>query len=194
MAHEIVLKRENARYPIERVELKTFTLAAGTNSKTLENIFMGQLPKRVLMVQVEEDAIFNYRANPYNFKHQSLTSVILSGDNHHNIRPIKTNYAREEFMEAYSGFNDAINLHFHDQSINIDPYAYKTSSCIYAFDLTPDTAASQAHISIPKSGTLRLELNYAEALKKGIVVVIYGEFENFINIDGDRQIFTDYAC
>lgn len=95
---------------------------------------------------------------------------------------------------AYSGFNDAINLHFHDQSINIDPYAYKTSSCIYAFDLTPDTAASQAHISIPKSGTLRLELNYAEALKKGIVVVIYGEFENFINIDGDRQIFTDYAC
>lgn len=194
MAHEIVLKRDNARYCIERVEIKTFTLPAATNSKTLENIFMGQLPKRVLMFQVVEDAMFNLRKNPNSFGNHNLTYVKLSGDSHPNLKAIKTRYDREEYMEAYTNFNAALNLHFQDTGINIDPYKYKTNACIYAFDLTPDGAASQSHLSIPKSGTLRLELNYKEALEKGLIIILYAEYENYINIDAAREIFTDYAC
>lgn len=35
-----------SRYPITRVEIKTVTIPAGIQSKTVDNLFIGQLPKR----------------------------------------------------------------------------------------------------------------------------------------------------
>lgn len=194
ISNETFLRTTNARYCIERVEIKTFTIPSGTVNKTLDNCFISQMPKRLLMMSVEEGSEFSYRKNPYKFHHNNLSLVLLSGDNFTNLRPIKTNYDNEEFMEAYTSFNEAINTYFHDNSAGITPEAFKHSSCIVGYDLTPDLSASQDHISIQKSGVLRLELNYSKPLPKSIKVILYAEFENFINIDYLRNVYTDYAA
>lgn len=46
VAHARTLAVCPARYPITRVEIKTVTIAAGIRSKTVDNLFLGQLPKR----------------------------------------------------------------------------------------------------------------------------------------------------
>lgn len=192
-SHRLALLKKDACYPIQRVEIKTFTLAKDTLSRNLENIFMSQIPKRLMMVMVAENSINNYKKNPYNFQNFNIGSILLSGDSFTNIRRIRTDFEREEFMEAYSSFNDAIGVYFHDRGVAISPAAYKASNCIFSWDLTPDYAANQPHASMPSSGTLRIELSYLKPLPENIVVILYAEFVNFININKNRDIFTDYS-
>ncbi len=44
------LSRTTAKYPIRRVEVKTFTIAAGLRSKIEDHLFQGQLPKSLILV------------------------------------------------------------------------------------------------------------------------------------------------
>lgn len=46
VAHARTLAICPARYPITRVEIKNITINAGVRSKTVDNLFIGQLPKR----------------------------------------------------------------------------------------------------------------------------------------------------
>lgn len=46
VAHARTLAICPARYPITRVEIKTITINTGVRSKTVDNLFIGQLPKR----------------------------------------------------------------------------------------------------------------------------------------------------
>lgn len=46
VAHARTLAICPARYPITRVEIKTITINAGVRSKTVDNLFIGQIPKR----------------------------------------------------------------------------------------------------------------------------------------------------
>lgn len=46
VAHARTLAICPARYPITRVEIKTVTISTGIRSKTVDNLFIGQLPKR----------------------------------------------------------------------------------------------------------------------------------------------------
>jgi hypothetical protein len=44
-----VLENTTAKYPITRTEIKVLTLPAGIQSKSLDNIFLGQQPKRIVV-------------------------------------------------------------------------------------------------------------------------------------------------
>lgn len=46
VAHARTLSVCPARYPITRVEIKTVTIPTGIRSKSVDNLFLGQLPKR----------------------------------------------------------------------------------------------------------------------------------------------------
>jgi hypothetical protein len=41
---------------------------------------------------------------------------------------------------------------------------------MFLFDLTPDEAASEEHVSPPNNGHIRLEFKFAEALQKLLIV------------------------
>ena len=70
VAHAKAFENGNAKYPIRRVICKTFTVPAGNLNCSQENLFAGQLPLRLVIGCVDNDA-FNgsYVKNPFNFKH-----------------------------------------------------------------------------------------------------------------------------
>ena len=51
------IAHHNAKYPIRRVEVKTFTISSGTRSKIEDHLFTGQLPKRVFIGLVTNEAL-----------------------------------------------------------------------------------------------------------------------------------------
>lgn len=51
VAHARTLSLCPARYPITRVEIKTVTIPAGIQSKTVDNLYIGQLPKRYFILE-----------------------------------------------------------------------------------------------------------------------------------------------
>lgn len=193
-ANEIFLKKNNARYSIERNEIKTFNIAKDTTSKVLDNCFISQMPKRILMFAVDESAEFNYQKTPYFFKNHDLTYAHLSGDNFTNLRPITLNHAKKEYMEAYISLYDTANTFFQDSSFAILPDEFLLSSFIIGWDLSADSFASSNHLSMQKSGVLRLELQWGTPLKKNIKLMLYAEYDSFISIDSERNVYTDYAC
>lgn len=65
---------------------------------------------------------------------------------------------------------------------------------LWAFDLTPDNAASDAgHLQIIRHGAMRLEVKFREALSHAVNLLVQGEFQNLIQIDGRRNVIVDYA-
>ena len=70
VAHAKALEAGNAKYPVRRVICKTFTVPRGNLDCSQENLFFGQLPTRLVIGCVENEA-FNghYERNQYNFKH-----------------------------------------------------------------------------------------------------------------------------
>ena len=69
LAHVKALDSGLAKYPIRRVVCKTYTIPAGNLDGNHEKLFTGQLPTRLVIGCVDNDA-FNgiYTKNPYKFK------------------------------------------------------------------------------------------------------------------------------
>ena len=71
-----VIAQQNMKIPIRRVEVKTFTIGNGIQSKVEDHLFQGQLPKRVFIAMVT-NAAFNggYDTNPFRFQHFNLSKL-----------------------------------------------------------------------------------------------------------------------
>ena len=81
LAHERILQQKKAKYPITRVECKVIHLPQGQKSFTHDNLFLGQLPKRIVLGLVDNRA-FNgdISLNPYNFQHCNLNYLAVHLD------------------------------------------------------------------------------------------------------------------
>jgi len=60
------------------------------------------------------------------------------------------------------------------------------------FDLTPDLAASEKHISDPAHGNIRLELKFGKALPDSFLCLLYLEFDISVLIGAMHQVSTDF--
>ena len=58
-----------AKYPLRRVEVKTFTIPQGNRSFSKESLFLGQLPTRIVVGFVDNDTYNgNITNSPFSFK------------------------------------------------------------------------------------------------------------------------------
>ena len=55
LAHVKALQHSTAKYPLRRVEVKSFTVPTGNRSITKENLFSGQLPTRIVVGVMDND-------------------------------------------------------------------------------------------------------------------------------------------
>ena len=68
--------QHNAKLPIRRVEVKTFTIGSGLGSKTEDHLFQGQLPKRLFICMISNE-VFNgsFDTNPFFFQQFDLSKL-----------------------------------------------------------------------------------------------------------------------
>ena len=96
-----VIAQQNMKIPIRRVEVKTFTIGNGIQSKVEDHLFQGQLPKRVFIAMVT-NAAFNggYATNPFRFQHFNLSKLDVSCNGHsiHN-RPFEPNFEEGLYLK-----------------------------------------------------------------------------------------------
>lgn len=194
VAHAKALEHGNAKYPIHRVVCKTFTVPQGNLDFSQENVFTGQLPTRIVIGCVDNDA-FNgaWNKSPFNFKNYDLTQLKLYLDGQHQyIKPIEPDFANNQFVQAYLTLFEGSGKLGKDEGIDVSRSEYPAGFTLYAFDLTPDLAESD-HLNLAKEGTVRLDAKFRVALANTINVVVYAEFENVIEIDRNRNIIYDYT-
>ena len=121
LAHAKALEHANATYPIRRVECKTFSIPTGNYDVVQENLFMGQVPNRVIVGLVDTDA-FNgsFAKNPYNFKNYKITDISLKFDGQEQSgEPIKLDFAAGTIMEGYWSLLQTVGKVLNDADIDI---------------------------------------------------------------------------
>ena len=195
LSHARALESANAKYPIERVECKTFSIQANSLNATQQNVFMGQLPSRVVIGLVDHEAYNgNYKKNPFNFQNYKLSTISLEVDSQEQpVKPIQCNFDDNTFAEAYMSLFTGTGKAYKDVDIDVSRDDYAGGYTLFVFDLTPDLGES-GHYSLLKTGSVRLALSFATALAKTVNVIVYAEFQNVLEVDRNRNVFYDFSA
>lgn len=195
LAHARALNITPAKYPINRVEIKTLTIGSGIQSKSIDNIFLGQIPKRCIIGMVDSQA-FNgsQKFDPFNFQHFNYNYLALYIDSTQiPAKPLTPDFKNNQYVRSYYTLFEGTGIHFSDTGNGISYKDYPNGYCLAVFDLTSDLSCNESHWNIIKSGTLRAEIRFAEALSKPVTFIIFAEFDNIIEVDKNRNINLDYS-
>jgi len=193
LAHAKALERGNVKFPIRRAICKTFTIPRGNLDASQESLFSGQLPTRIVIGCVDNDA-FNgsYTKNPFNFKHMNLSQlkVYLDGQQQ-SVKPLEINFANNQYINAYASLFMGTGKWMRDEGNQISREDFVGGYALYAFDLTPDLCEGD-HFNLLKQGNVRVDMKFAQALENTINVIAFAEFENILEIDRSRNVIFDY--
>ncbi|XP_074115789.1 uncharacterized protein F54H12.2-like [Cotesia typhae] len=197
IAHARTLGQTTAKYPLTRVEVKSFVLSKGILGNTIDNVVLGQLPKRIIVGFVDNRAYNGSKThNPFNFQTFSLNYLCLYIDGQQVLgRALQPEFGKDNYseVEAYNTLFSGTGVHFGNTGSWITRLDYQYGSTLYAFDLTPDLSANLAsHWNLVKNGSLRLEVRFSKALEVNVNCITYLEFDNILEIDSSRQVIVDY--
>ena len=205
---ERMLKQTPALYPIRRVECKILTIPANLPNVRQDNIFSGIIPNSFVVGLVHVDATTGeYDKNPYNFQHFGVTTVSLTANGQEiPFKLLTLKYPKDadgkinpcndtelDFDEAYNTLFSGTGKIYSNAGLDITREDYPGGYALYAFDLTPDMCKSADYFNTVQRGSLTLALTFEASHDHAIGMVCYGDFENIIRIDGERNAIYDIS-
>ena len=206
---ERMLKQTPALYPIRRVECKILTVPQNLPTTRQDNIFSGLIPKTFVVGFVTANAAGGvYGKNPYNFAHFGVTSLSLTANGEEiPFKQLTLKYPKKangeidttageddalDFDEAYNTLFSGTGKIYSNAGLDIDRDDYPGGFALYAFDLTPDMCKSSQYFNTVQHGSLSLALTF-KSQSEPLALVCYGDFENVIRIDAERNAIYDIS-
>ena len=196
MAITANLQKSPAKYYLQRNEVKAFHLPTGFAANSIDNIYAGQLPRK-LIVGFIPDKAFNGDINEdcFKFVHSDLRSATIIAN---GIKIPSTSYQPDfknklymrEFYDAYRSMNQDTGI----PKINLEYDKYADNYPLLVFDLTDDgtLASDSGALSLIKRGNVRMEVQFKEPLQEGLHMIVFAIYDNVLQIDAERNIVTDY--
>ncbi|XP_054842584.1 uncharacterized protein F54H12.2-like [Eublepharis macularius] len=193
LAHAEALLTSTAKYPVDRVDMKVFSIPTGARVSNQDNLFLGQLPKMVVMGLVDNDAFSGaFTKNPFHFQHYNINFVALYVDGEQvPSKPFQPDFEAGNNVREYMSLVQTAGKHLQDRPLLVDREEYRHGYTLFAFDLSPDQDCT-GHYSLIKTGNLRAEIRFAAALPRTINLIVYGVFDNVIEINHNRNVLFDY--
>ena len=197
-AHNIILSKDSAKYPIMRGVVRSFPVSAGSSDVNLDNAIVGQIPRRVFIAMVDSRGFNgNVQYNPFDFDHFKLNYLIASVDGvQFPSMPMKPDFDNNIFVKEFVALYDVLNQSATDPCVTINKDEFKDKGlAIFAISLGPDSSdecSKQGYVNLVKHGTLNFNLKFAQPLAQNIHVVVYCEYDNLIQILGNREPVLDF--
>lgn len=152
------LNSETVKFPLRRVEVKTFTTPQGTQSKITDHLFQGQMPKRIVLGFVE-NAAFNgdLTKNPFNFKNANVKKldVSINGETI-TTRPFEPDFANDLYLRSYLSLYQGLGKFGEDWAPDISFEEYKDGYTLWCVDFTKDQEAQLDKFHLIETGNLRI--------------------------------------
>ena len=192
---EQALTQNTIKYPLHRTVVKTFTVDAGTRSKTIDHLFMGQQPTRVILGMVNNSALNgDIGRNPFHFQHFKLTKLDAS-INGQSIcsKPFEPDFVNLDFTRSYLSIFQGMGKMADDYTPDISLNDYGNGYALWMLDFTASQDGWEPDkFHLIKTGNMRVELQFKEALPNTINVVVYAEFDNILEINRQREVAVDF--
>jgi hypothetical protein len=194
LAHAKALSKTSAKYPMNRVVMKNFSIPAGNLSCVQDNLFMNQIPNRLTLAIVDSAAFSGgVNRNPFHFKTKNLNYLALHLDGKQiPSKPLTPNFETGQSIRAYYNTITSLGYANKGDGCGLDREDFQSGFTVYTFDLTPSLLDGDA-FELVKSGSLRVELKFAIPLDQPVMVLIYAEQDSILEITASRQVLTDFT-
>lgn len=183
LAHNETLQKQEALYPYRKSDVKCFGVPQGQYSVSIEDIFQGEIPDRLLVSLVSSEGYSGSLVrNPFCFEHYNCNFVALYVDGRSlPSAPYEPNYESKQFVSSYSslGLENKTNC-------LISKEDYNGGYTIYAFHISPHL--DQNCLPLLRKGHTRLEIKFAKPLPEAVTVVCYAHFSGLMTIDSSREV------
>ncbi|GBO14423.1 hypothetical protein AVEN_176722-1 [Araneus ventricosus] len=163
-------------------------------SMVQDNIFFGQMLKRIIVGCVENDAFHGiFQNSPFDFKHFDTNCIGVYVDGQPlPYNPLELNFDKNNYIKGYCSLFSGTDRFGQDQGLHMSREEYINGNTLFAFNLSPDLR-NEDHLNLIKHSNLRLEIKFTEALPQTICMLIYSEFDNVIEINRTRNILYDFG-
>ena len=188
------LSTQTAKYPLRRVEVKTFTIPTGTQSKITDHLFQGQMPKLIVLGFVE-NAAFNGdpTKNPFHFQNQRVKKLEISINGEMiETRPLEPNFTDDIYLRSYLSLYKGLGKLGQDWAPDITQEEYKSGYTLWCVDFTKDQEAQTDKFHLIQTGNLRVEVQFAANVATTLNGVMYAVFDNMLEINKQREVSIDY--
>ena len=183
-------------YPVVRSAIRTFNLANDQRVFECQDPFYKQVPNRIIVALVKQ-AAFNgdNTLNPFNYGKYNLSTVKLTinGEeypystlelNHNNGNKDVVGYGR--FLEATGCISRGKgNL------VKRKDWGHGKRANLLAFDTTANKTVDSPVLNPEQKGDVRLILNFGANPGANLTVLVYGEFENVIEVAPNGVVTYD---
>ena len=192
LGHAAGLMKSNALYPLSRVNIKTYSLPANSRVCNQENLFLGTMPKYIVLAMVNHEAFTGRRdLSPFNFLHNNVEYLALCQDG----RQVPAKAFQPGFNEGVSvrefyNIFTATGRHLKDLPLCIDREDFGSGYSLFVFNLSP-SEDSEA-LSPVTNGSLRLEMRFRTPLPHTTTLVVYACYDSILEINSKRQVLVDY--
>lgn len=176
-----IMQKTPAIYPVERTEVKTYSVAAGNFIFTAEDPFQGEVPAKLVVGIVSAASYAGaFNLNPFNFKSYDVNYLgfFLDGQSV-PAAPFQPDFEANCYTSSYLGLfagrsND-------DWGNDIAKSDFKGGYALYVFDVySPE--------GLIRKGHTRLQIRFGKALEEVATVVVYAVFPSLLQIDSSRKI------
>ena len=193
MAHIRALEKGTAKYPLRPVDCKVYSIPQGARSSTHEKLFLGTLPKLIILWCIDNDALngafgkktFHAMNNAINF-----LAVYVNG-RQVPAKPLQPNFETGQYVRSYVNLFSATGKQAQDEGNELTRDDFGNGYTLFGFDLTPD-ACDGGCFHLVHKGNLRIEIHFAAPLAQTVNVVVYDESEAVLEIDKGRNIIYDH--
>lgn len=198
LMHNQLIHKNTAKYPIQRVECKTFSIPANQSTGRIENLHLGQIPQKICIGLIEMESFHgDYKKNPFNFQNFGVTQLGLTLDGEQiPFKPLRVKYNEtggQNYIEAYQNLFLGTDKWFENEGNGITRVDYPNGYALYCFDLSPDQNGGD-HFNMRRNGALNLEIIFEKALESALTVIVYTQFQNLVEVTASRDILFDYAA
>ena len=190
---EMLTKQRIAVYPHPGNRFVTQTINDGRRKGSFHNVFQGSRPNCMFVAFQEGTAVNGaYNKNPFNFKdmHQSTVRVTVDGDEIPFQRLELDSHHREEGYLTLINFSGKV---YDSAAIGINREGYKEGNYILAYNFNPDGSQNDDYNFNRNIGNVNIDVDFSQVTADNTTIVVYGEFEQELWVDGHKNVSLRYA-
>ncbi|TWW53072.1 hypothetical protein D4764_0100970 [Takifugu flavidus] len=162
LGHAAALMKGNALYPLSRVNVKTYSIPANSRVCNQENLFLGSIPKYVVLGRPASSGPKAFQPDFNNgVSVREFYNMFLATGRH--LKDLPLSISRDDFNDGYS---------------------------LFVFNLNPSD--DNDALSTVSNGNLRLELRFRTPLPHTATLIVYACYDSILEINAKRQVLVDY--
>ena len=172
--------------------MKTYSIPENSRICNQENLFLGAIPKYVILGMVHHDAFTGRRdLSPFNFKHNNVEYLALCQDGRQvPAKAFQPQFDQGNSVREFYHMFTATGRHLKDLPLSIKRREFNEGYALFAFNLEPTEDTDT--LSPVSSRNLRLEMRFRVPLPQTTTLIVYACYDSVLEINGKRQVLVDF--